>query len=166
MVLDDCLRLHPEHASALAERRRVALRDGDNRDAEDYLARSLRPDPSKAPTHYQYFLALSRNGKDAEAVREQETMRRMEADVRQINEIVPGRLPRTPNDPGLHYEVAMIALRAGRPKEALRWLHNALRVDPNHLPTHRALVTYYHETGNPILAARHRAIAQRLSSSP
>jgi Tfp pilus assembly protein PilF len=58
--------------------------------------------------------------------------------------------------------MAVIALRAGLPKEGLRWLLSALQVGPNHAPTHRALAAYYHETGSPILAARHRAIAQRL----
>jgi Tfp pilus assembly protein PilF len=62
------------------------------------------------------------------------------------------------------HEVAMIALRAGLPKEAHRWLLNALQVDPDHLPTHQALAAFYRTTDNPILASRHRAIAQRLRS--
>ena len=61
------------------------------------------------------------------------------------------------------HEVALIVLRAGRPREALRWMLNALQLDPEHVPTHRLLAAYYREAGNPILAARHRALAQRLS---
>src|SRR5262249_1463637 len=66
--------------------------------------------------------------------------------------------------PAVYHEVAMIALRAGLAKEGLRWLQSALQVDPNHIPTHRALVIFYQETGSPILAAHHRAVAQRLSA--
>jgi hypothetical protein len=37
-------------------------------------------------------------------------------------------------------------------------------VNANHLPTHRTLAVVYQELDNPILAAKHRAIAQRLSN--
>src|SRR5262249_8281069 len=96
--------------------------------------------------------------------KEQESLRQMEADVSRIREILLGQLQETPNDPAVSYEIAVIALRAGRPNEALRWLQNALEVGPDHIPTHRALAVLYRETGNPILAAKHRAIAQRLLS--
>ena len=42
-------------------------------------------------------------------------------------------------------------------------IQRALQADPDHVPTHRSLAAYYHEAGNPILAARHREIAQRLA---
>ena len=74
------------------------------------------------------------------------------------------RLQQTPNDPNVYYEVALIGLRAGRPHEALHWFQNALQVDPNHAATHRALSGYYHEMGNPILSAQHRAIARQLGA--
>jgi predicted Zn-dependent protease len=109
-------------------------------------------------------LALNQNGKPAEAAKEQEVLRQTEADVRRVRQLLLTRLQDAPNDPAVPYEVATIALRAGQPREALRWLQNALRVGPNHLPTHRALAALYYETGNPILSAKHRAIAQRLSS--
>jgi predicted Zn-dependent protease len=124
----------------------------------------VRIDPGKATARNQLFLTLKQNGKKAEADKEQEALHRTEADVRRIDELMRTRLQKTPNDPDVHLEIAMIALRAGLPKEAHRWLQNALRVSPNHLPTHRALAAYYHQTGNPILSARHRALAQRLRS--
>lgn len=165
-VLDECLQRHPDHAAALASRGRLALRAGDGERAEEYLARSVQLDPGELSPRFQYFLALSQNGKKAEAQEQQERIRQMEADIQRIHDLVHGRLQQTPDDPALHHEVAMIALRAGQPRQALRWLHNALRVDPEHVPTHRALASYYHQTGNPILSAKHRAIAQRLSSQP
>ena len=79
-------------------------------------------------------------------------------------QLVNGLMQKDPDNAALHHEVALIALRSGLAKEAHRWLQSALQVDPAHVPTHRVLAAYYHETGNPILSARHRAIAQRLSS--
>jgi tetratricopeptide (TPR) repeat protein len=163
-VLDECLGSHPRNAAALAERGRIARRDGEGDRAEEYLRRAIQLDPGNVSAHYQYYLTLNQNGKKAEAAQEEQEIRRIEADVQHIKELIQGRLQVAPNDPAAHYEVAMIALRAGRPKEALRWLQSALQVGPDHLPTHRALAAYYRETGNPILANHHRAIAQRLSS--
>ncbi len=160
-VLDDCLARHPDHPAALAERGRLAYRDGDGQAAEEFLRRAVQLDPSDVRARNHYQLALGGNGKKAEAAKEREALRRIEADIQRIGIIARGRLQEAPNDPGVPYEVALIALRAGRPKEAHRWLQNALRIDPNHAPTHRALAAYYHETGNPILSARHRALAQR-----
>ena len=165
-AFDEALRRFPHSPSALTERGRVANRDGDSAYAEECLAQAVQLDPSNVQAHYQYHLALSRNGKTEAARREQDALGRIEADVKRIKELLQGRLQQTPNDPEPYYEVAMIALRAGRPKEALRWLLNALQVGPNHVPTHRALAAYYQEVGNPILSARHRALAQRLSGDP
>jgi tetratricopeptide (TPR) repeat protein len=164
-VLDECLRRHPDHAAALAERGWIAARDGDGEQAEEMLRRAVALDPADFTARYHYYQTLSRNGKKAEAEHEQKEMRRMEADIERIHEIIQGRLQATPNDPDIHYEVATIVLRAGRPREMLHWLHNALQIDPGHAPTHRLLASFYHETGNPILAARHRALAQRAAGS-
>src|SRR5207247_2544071 len=70
-VLDECLRSNPDHAPALAERGRLALRDGDGPRAEELLRRAIDLDPGLFPAHYQYSLALQGNRKDAEAVQEQ-----------------------------------------------------------------------------------------------
>jgi tetratricopeptide (TPR) repeat protein len=161
-LLDGCLRLHPNHAGALAERARIASRDGDGTLAEDYLRRAVEIDPGNANARYQFYLVLHKNGKEEAAQAELEARRRIEADIKRIKEIVEGPLQKRPNDPQLHYEIALIAQRAGKPREMLRWLQRALKVGPNHAPTHRALAAYYHQFGNPILAARHRALAVQL----
>ena len=163
-VLDECLVAHPDHAAALAESGRLALREGDGPRAEQSLARAVRLDPGDLAARHQFYLALTFNGKKAEAAREEEATRRMKADLERINELLRGRLQRAPNDPAALHEVALISLRAGQTREALRWLLNALQADPNHGPTHRVLAFYYRETGNPILASHHRAIAQRLGA--
>lgn len=163
-VLDSCLRDNPDHAAALAERGRIARRDGDTELAEELLRRAIQIEPGKVTARYQFSLVLNQNGKPAEAAKEQEAIRQLEADAQRIHELLHYRLQQTPNDPAIHYEIAMIALRGGLPRDALRWLQSALQVGPDHETTHRALATYYHETGNPILSARHRAIAQRLAN--
>ena len=109
-------------------------------------------------------MVLARSGKTAEAEKERVRIATLEADGERIDKLVSGPLQKTPNDPAVHHEIGMIALRAGQPIEALRWFQSSLQVGPNYLPTHQILATYYHETGNPVLAAKHRAISQRLSA--
>ncbi len=162
-LLNECLTYSPNNADALAERGRLALRDGDGPAAEDDLRKAVALDPGNFTARYQFSLALKENGKTSEAAKEKETIARIEADITRLTKIVEGELAQNPNDPALYHEIAMISLRAGRPAEALRWLNKGLAVDPNYEPTHRALASFYHETGNPILSAHHRAIAQQLA---
>jgi Flp pilus assembly protein TadD len=162
-ALDDLIRTHPDYPQALAERGRYAVQDGDDAAAEAYLERAARFDPGNFPTRHQYSLALARNGKKAEAAKEQAALRVLEADYERINALITGKLQSAPNDPSVHHEIGLIALRSGQPVESLRWFHTALQIDPDHLPTHQTLAAYYQETGNPALASRHRAIAQKLS---
>lgn len=162
-VLDECLKRFPNHAAALAERGRIASRDGDNQLAEDYLRGAIQLDPSNNRARYQLYLALNKSRKTSEALKEKQLLDDMQEDTKRIGEIVRGEIQRRPNNPEIYYEIAMISLRAGQPADTLRWLKKALHVGPNHMPTHRALAALYIELGNPVLSARHRAIAERLS---
>lgn len=164
-ALEDCLRAHPNYPPAVAERARYAIEAEDYQAAEDLYRRAVRLDPGNAPTRHQFALVLARNGKREEAAREHEYIQQLTADSERINRLVSGPLQNNPNDPAIHHEIAMIAVRAGRPAEGLRWFLSALQVAPDYLPTHLALATYYDVTGNPALANRHRAFARQLTPS-
>ncbi len=159
-ILDECIRGNPNHAAALSTRGRLARRAGDNEQAEHDLGLAVRLDPGDAAARDQYAQVLHSNGKTEEATQQREEHRRMLADIRRIHELVNGRLRERPNDAEAHFEVAMIAMRAGQFRTGHRWLLRTLEIDPNHLEAHRALAAFYRDTGNPILAARHRAIAR------
>ncbi|MCI0701378.1 MAG: tetratricopeptide repeat protein [Planctomycetia bacterium] len=160
-ALAACLRDHPDYPPALAERGAQALLDGDEGEAEQYLARAVALDPGNVATRTQYALALARNGKRDEAAREQVQIDALKADLDRITVLITGPLQERPNDPKIHHEIAQIALRSGQVREAIRWFTSALQVDPAHVPTHLALAILYRELGNPVLSARHRALAHR-----
>jgi predicted Zn-dependent protease len=162
-ALDALLREYPTHAGALAERGKYAALDRDDAAAADYFGRSIRLDPGNLAARHQHAQALVRLGNVAEATRAQAAIDRLKSDLNEIDRLIAGPLQATPNDPAIHHQIALIALRAGQPKEGLRWLQSAIQVDPDHLPSHQTLAGYYNATGNPVLAARHRAIAQRLA---
>ena len=160
------LNAHPDYPAALAEHGGFALLDGDEETAERDLARAAGLAPGNVAIRAQYALALARNGKADEAAKQQAAIDRLKADGERITALIEGPLQARPNDPAVPHEIAQIALRAGQVREALRWYEQALRIDPDHLPTHRVLAALYHELENPALAAKHRAIAQRLSARP
>jgi tetratricopeptide (TPR) repeat protein len=163
-VLDDCLRLHPTYAPALVERGSFAILEGDEAGAIDYLTQALQREPANLTARNQLALALSRMGRHADAAKEYEAIKQLTADSDRITELVRGALQKDPNNAEIYREIGIIALRSGDVPAALRWFHSGLRVDSNHLPTHRTLAAVYQELDNPILAAKHRALAQRLST--
>jgi tetratricopeptide (TPR) repeat protein len=163
-AIDECLATHPDYPPALLERGNTALLLGDEAVAERYLSRAARLDPGNAIVRNQYALVLARNGKASEAKAQYDAVKQLEADSERIAVLINGPLQNTPNDPQIHYEIGMIALRSGLTTEAIRWFTGALAVDPNHLPTHRILASVYHELENPVLSARHRAQANRIAA--
>lgn len=160
-ALDECLAAHPDLPEALAERGRFALADGDDRAAEEYFGRAVRADPGNVPARHQYALVLARNGKPGEAAAQDAAVKQLQADQDRIAELISGPLQTRPHDPTVPHEIALIALRAGRPADALRWFQTAIQIDPDHAPAHQELAKYYQAAGDPALAAHHRAIAQR-----
>ncbi len=162
-AIEECLRAYPDYPAALLERGNNALIDGNEIEAEQYLARAVRLDPGNILIHNQYALVLGRNGKQAQVAAEYAKAHQLQTDGERISQIIRGPLQDNPNDPALHHEIGTIALRSGLVTEAIRWFTSALQVDPDHLPTHRVLANIYRELDNPALAAKHRAIAQKLS---
>jgi tetratricopeptide (TPR) repeat protein len=165
-ALAECLAAHPDHAPALAEAGNQALADGDEARAERLLARAVALDPGDLGTRTRYAFALARNGKREEAAKEDARVAVLKADLDRITVLVSGPLQERPNDPQVPHDIGLIALRGGLVAEALRWFTAALRIDPNHVPTHQVLALLYTELDNPVLAARHRALARGRGPTP
>lgn len=156
-LLRDVLSRWPQFAPALAERGKLALQAGRSDEAEKWLRQAITLEPSDFQAHYQLFLCLQRNGKAEEARQEQARFRAIEADAERLQKISTIQMQKDPHNADLHYQAGMIALRTGNAAEGLRWLHSALREDPNHAPTHRALMEYYQRIRDFQSAREHRA---------
>ena len=165
-ALAACLLAHPDYPPALTERVAQALTDGDEPEAERLLAKAVALDPGNVVTRGQYAFVLARTGKRDEAAREQARVTALKADLERITVLISGPLQERPNDPLVPFEIGQIALRSGEVREAIRWFTAALRIDPMHAPTHRVLAAMYRELDKPVLAARHRAMAQQSAPPP
>jgi tetratricopeptide (TPR) repeat protein len=117
--------------------------------------------PGDFQTHYRLYLCLEKNGKSDEAQKVQARLERIEGDIRRLQDISRVKMQHTPHDPALHYELGVIAMRAGAVEEGLRWLHSALEENPNHAATHKALMEYYLKIGDFGRAEQHRQKAGR-----
>src|SRR5262249_35440757 len=118
-ILESVLAREPRFAPALAERGKLALRDGQAEQAEKWLRQACTLEPGDYPAHYQFALSLEKNGKTEEAQKEQAHLQQIEDDIKQIQQIATGHMEAHPHDADLHYRVGIISLHAGSIEEAL-----------------------------------------------
>lgn len=159
-VLDGVLARLPHYADAQALRGKLAMQDGREAEAEKWLREAVAQDPGAYEARYQLYLCLSHQGKEADAKAALERLNAQEEDLKEITDLVGGKMQQSPYDPALHYQAGMIATRAGNVAEGVRWLESALELDPHYAPAHKALAAYYEQIGDPGRAAQHRAEAK------
>lgn len=160
-ILDEILRRDPDFADALSERGKLAYRNKELEKAEDYLRRASVLLLGDRQVQYTLYLCLMDLGKTEEAKAAQARWKQIEDDIGRIQEIATFKMQKDPHDANLHYEAGSISMRAGQSREALRWFHSALREDPQHAATHRALAAYYQSIGQFGRAGRHRQMAEK-----
>lgn len=158
-ILEALLQEEPDNADALCERGRVALQQGANEDAERWLRAALNANPAHFRASYTLLSCLQRLGKDKEASELEEKFQRLEANHRRINEILRNELAKAPNDPNLYYELGRLLFENDRKKQAVSWLYQALKLDPNHRQSHELLTRYYREIGDTKGVESHQGLA-------
>jgi Flp pilus assembly protein TadD len=144
-MLDAVLTRQSEFAAALALRGRLAFESGQAEEAEDWLRRAVARDPSNHRARFNLAACLRQNGKTAEADQQQRLLQQMEDDLARFHEIVTKHMLERPNDPALHATLGQLLLRGGQREEGLRWLHSALRLDPQNATAREALVEYHRQ---------------------
>jgi tetratricopeptide (TPR) repeat protein len=162
-TLDELLARSPRFAPALVERAKLAMRSASPAAlarAEEWLRQAVASSPSDYQAVYQFGLCLRLRKKGAEAKALQPVLKRIEADNKRLQQIATGEMSLNPHRAALHYEVGMIAFRAGAIESAVNWLKSALREDPAYAPAHKALYYYYARIGEQGRAMRHLEQAQ------
>jgi tetratricopeptide (TPR) repeat protein len=129
-------------------------------EAEGVLRRAIEVRPSHFQAHSQLHRLLTAAGREAEAAARKAEIDRMTRDIGRLRDIFSDGLARSPRDPGLHVEVGQIFLRAGEPREGLRWLDEALKLDPAYRPAHEELAAFYDRHGDKKRADEHRQKAR------
>lgn len=102
--------------------------EGDTQGALETCKKAIDLDPDRTPVlvYAVYGRSLEAAGRLAEAGEAYENGLRLDADT-----------------PELHYRLAGIRARSGRPEEALLSLQRAIELKPGYVQAHRSLAEYY-----------------------
>jgi tetratricopeptide (TPR) repeat protein len=147
-LVDSVLAEQPQFQRALALRGRLLTNKGDYTGAEPYLRQAVALNPSDHQARYNLILCLHSSGKEDEVDRNKRELKQMEEDLLRFNEIVTRDMIQRPYDPALHCTLGQLLLRGGHREEGLRWLHSALRLDPQYAPARQALAEYNQQAEN------------------
>jgi predicted Zn-dependent protease len=146
-LVDDVLTRQPTSAAALSLRGRIAQKNEQFAEAQNWLRQALRRNPMDHAARYSLVLCLKQTHHPEEA-QEQLLLKQMEQDLARFNEIVTKEIAQRPTDPALHCQLGDLLLRAGQREEGLRWLQSALQLDPNYAPARQALAEQQRQGNN------------------
>jgi tetratricopeptide (TPR) repeat protein len=163
-VLDELLAERSEHVSGLIERGTLSVQNGDAANGEKWLRKAILLDPINEDAHYQlYQCLLQQPGRIEEARKQRDAWQRVRGDLARLNEIAFSERERALRDPVLSCEIGQLLLKGKQEEEAVKWLHNALEVQPDYRPAHRVLLEFYEKKGHHHLAEYHR---KKLRANP
>ncbi|HMF10883.1 MAG TPA: tetratricopeptide repeat protein [Gemmataceae bacterium] len=141
-LVNGVLAEQPDFAPALALRGRILFDSGRAEVAEDWLRRAVARDPSNHRARFNLAACLRQIGKTDEAGQQQQLLEQLEGDLARFDEIVTKEMLQRPRDPALHAALGRLLLRGGRREEGLRWLHSALRLDPQNAAARETLAEF------------------------
>jgi tetratricopeptide (TPR) repeat protein len=148
LALLDKVRANPAPPRALILRGKASLEQLDAAAAERWLSEAARIDPNNPEALHQLILALRAQGKQSEADRLDSQLITLRKDLVRLLEVIR-IIGNDPGDVRHWHEAGVLAMRVGRTEEGVRWLTGALRVRPDHRPTHAVLAEYLRGKGDP-----------------
>ena len=135
-----------------------AFSDSQPGEAEKWLRRAVVSLPNDYQTQWFLYESLRQQGKP-DAVAQLKVAEQVRERSERLGELQSRKLAEQPLDPALHYEMAMLLMRAGQTEPAVSWLQSALAMDPKYRPAHAALADHYGRIGRKDLADEHRKLA-------
>jgi tetratricopeptide (TPR) repeat protein len=162
-LLDQLIAQEPNNPALLGERGWLCLERDQPEKAETYLrlAQALSSPNQELLMRLSDCLRLL--GKHDEARTYREQAERLHLDTVRALDLTKSYRERGRNDPDLCHELGTVLLRLDKPDDALRFFHKALKINPNHQPTHQSLAAFYDRAGAYKQAAYYRS---RLEQNP
>jgi Flp pilus assembly protein TadD len=141
-IADSVLAQNPDFVPGLSLRGRLAIKQDQFVEAENWLHKAVRLNPNDHRARVALVQALNHNGKEQEAQQQQNLLDQLEKDLTRFNAIVTKEMVQRPRDPALHCELGQLLIRSGQNERGLHYLTNALRLDPQYAPARQALDNY------------------------
>lgn len=161
-LVDAVLKREPDSLPALQFKGKIELTRDRPEQALPSLRRAVELGPFEPDLLYMLMQTLNRTGPPTEAAAVEERWKRCKADLDKLAETTRA-ISSDPVNADLRSQAGELCLRNGLDTEGLRWLDSALKLDPNHAPTHRQLAERAEKAGDRGKAVRHREIADRVS---
>jgi tetratricopeptide (TPR) repeat protein len=158
---DELLAALPKTAQVLSERGLLAQQRDQMAQAERYLRQAATLDPHDRAINYNLSQCLTQLGKVKEAERYKQRVEHADEDIGRIGSLMRD-VTKRPHDANLRYEIGTIFLRNGYLRDGEFWFSSAVRQNPGHRPSLRALTDYYERVGNAELAERYRQVLHQL----
>jgi tetratricopeptide (TPR) repeat protein len=114
----------------LWERGQLELDHGQAADAESWLRKAVLANPHDRRIVYSLSRCLLALGRRDEAEKVNARVAEIDADLRKLDRVRQAVMER-PRDAALRCEAGLLFLRNGERDEGIRWLRQALRLDPN-----------------------------------
>jgi Tfp pilus assembly protein PilF len=154
-TLDRSFALRKDDAAAHYVRAQLELTQGRPQEALHWLKQAEQLAPHETDITYALMLVHQQLGKQAEAKEYERTLQDLRRQYDQLDKLRK-EIRARPDNVVLRDEAGALSLRLGHQEEAGHWLRTALRMDPDHRPTHRLLAEYFEKLGKADLAAYHR----------
>ena len=142
-------------AEALTESGLVELESGEYLTAIEKLEAAIDITPHEPSIHHAISRAYKLAGKKEEAERHQALNQELRAATQRLHEI-SNKLLMEPRRADLRFEAGQLVAARGFTDEALGWWYSALKVDPQHIPAHRALAQLWEQRKNKERSEFHR----------
>ncbi|MCX7702002.1 MAG: tetratricopeptide repeat protein [Gemmataceae bacterium] len=153
--IDEFLSQHGGTAALYIVRGDLAMDDSQPGDALTWYRRAEAVAPNDEKVLFQIAQALRSLGRadDAQAYEKRWQARR---DLTQRLNEAQQRASKNPRDLDARHEAGVSALQLGQESLGLRWLAEALKLDPDHRDTHRVLAEFFEKKGDQPAAEFHR----------
>ncbi len=162
-ILQKVLNLSPANQDARFAMAKTQLMDGAAETAVQTLEQLQKENPYSTPIKYSLASALQASGMTERASEMFKQVRSSEETLRRKQQLVDSLL-KSPNQPDVRYEIAMISMSHESPVEGLRWLLSVVDLNPEHAAAHEALADYYHGIGKVELEEKHRRLAETFAN--
>jgi tetratricopeptide (TPR) repeat protein len=149
-LLDDLLErpaAGADRVEALWERGQLARDEGQARRAEACFREAARLAPHDRKVHHSLAQCLRQRGARREADQAAARVRQIDDNLKRLQRLTQAVLA-SPDDAGLRCQVGLLFLENGQEAEGLRWLRQALHLDPGCLPARRALAEHARRPGS------------------
>jgi predicted Zn-dependent protease len=155
-LLSAVLDAEPDNWLAVRTQGQFALLEQQPALAVRHLRRAAELRPGDYLTQFLLLQALQTQG-DREAIQAQATVvEATKAAAQRLTELQSRELAVRPFDPALHVEIGQALIAAGQNEAGVRWLQQALDVEPDYRPAHEALLVHYTQKNDTAAATRHR----------